>query len=170
MVVRHRLQSLSTMGRPLLAVRVVAGYLNGPRHAQEFAAAVGLVILVLLWSGCTSSLQSVSSSPAADIRPRSAATVAILSPVPGAVVGGTILHVKLSLTGGRIVPQTSTHLTPVTGHIHLILDGSVVSMAYGLDQEVPITKGPHLLQAEFVAADHFPFNPRVISVSDFTAQ
>jgi hypothetical protein len=35
-------------------------------------------------------------------------------------------------------------------------------MAYGLEQEVAVTKGPHLVQAEYVAADHSPFNPRVI--------
>jgi hypothetical protein len=36
-------------------------------------------------------------------------------------------------------------------------------MNYGLEQDVPVTVGSHALKAEFVAADHAPFNPRVWS-------
>jgi len=43
-------------------------------------------------------------------------------------------------------------------------------MTYGLDQEVDVAKGAHLLQAEYVANDHFPFNPRVIVVSTIVVQ
>ena len=107
-------------------------------------------------------------APAATERPSSTAKLTILSPAPGASISGKTLHVPLALTGAVIVPQTSTHLTPDRGHVHLLLDGRVVSMAYGLDQDVAVTPGPHLLQAEFVATDHFPFNPRVIAIVTFT--
>jgi hypothetical protein len=92
----------------------------------------------------------------------------ILSPAPGEAVSGRALHVRLGLSGGTVVPQTSTHLTPDRGHVHLLVDGRVVSMTYGLVQDVSVTPGPHLLQAEFVATDHFPFNPRVIATVTFT--
>jgi len=85
-------------------------------------------------------------------------------------VTGPVLHVRLQLTGAEIVPQTSTHLSPDKGHVHLLLDGRVVSMAYGIAQDVPVTAGTHLLQAEFVATDHFPFNPRVVTTVTFTDQ
>jgi hypothetical protein len=85
-------------------------------------------------------------------------------------VTGSVLHVRLRLTGAQVVPQTSLNLTPDKGHIHLSIDGKVVSMLYGTEQDVPITPGPHLLQAEFVAMDHFPFNPRVIAVATFTSK
>jgi hypothetical protein len=104
------------------------------------------------------------------VRPHSTATLTILAPAPGALVSGPTLHVRLDLTGGEIVPQTSTVLSPDRGHIHLLLDGRVVSMAYGVEQDVPVTPGMHLLQAEFVATDHFPFNPRVITAATFTVK
>jgi hypothetical protein len=43
-------------------------------------------------------------------------------------------------------------------------------MTYGKEQRVPIgylEPGPHVLQAEFVAADHGPFNPRVTAITQF---
>jgi hypothetical protein len=86
------------------------------------------------------------------------------------VVSGPVLRVRLRLTGAEVVPQTSTQLTPDKGHIHLSVDGKVVSMLYGADQDVPVTPGVHLLQAEFVATDHFPFNPRVLTTITFTDQ
>ena len=81
-----------------------------------------------------------------------------------------MLHVRIRLTGGEIVPQTSTQLSPDKGHIHLSLDGKVVSMSYGVEQDIRVTPGVHLLTAEFVATDHFPFNPRLISTVTFTVQ
>lgn len=124
---------------------------------------------VLLVAGCASG-QPASQSSQAQPRPRSTATLTIIEPAPGTVVDGTKLQVRLKLTGGRIVPQTTTDITPSEGHIHLMVDGKVVSMTYGLEQEVEIAKGRHLLEAEFVAADHFPFNPRVLSSAVITSQ
>lgn len=104
--------------------------------------------------------------PPAAVRPTSAATIAFVTPSPGQQVSGDTLEVRLRLQGGRIVPSSSTTLTPDTGHIHLFLDGAIVSMTYGTSQKVPVSglsPGPHRLQAEYVAADHAPFDPRVTS-------
>lgn len=141
------------------------------RGWRRWAAAGAAVILLPLWLGCSPRAQTnAPSSPAPGPRPRSTASLAIASPAPGSEVTGPTLRVTLRLTGGEIVPQTSTNLTPDKGHVHLSLDGKVISMSYGVEQDVPVTPGPHLLQAEFVATDHFPFNPRVISVATFTAK
>ena len=94
----------------------------------------------------------------------------VLSPAPGETVSGSTLHVRLGLSGGEVVPQTSTNLTPDKGHVHLSVDGKIVSMHYGVEQDVAVTPGVHLLQAEFVAMDHFPFNPRVLAAVTFTDQ
>ena len=48
------------------------------------------------------------------------------------------LNVVMTLDGGPIVDTASTTLTPDTGHIHLSLDGTLVSMTYGLVQLVDI--------------------------------
>jgi hypothetical protein len=44
-------------------------------------------------------------------------------------------------------------------------------MNYGLNERLPrLTPGQHLVQVEFVAADHAPFDPRVLAQAAFTVQ
>jgi hypothetical protein len=129
-----------------------------------------LLVTLPFWAGCSARPQPAATQPATQARPRSTGALSVLSPAPGEVVSGPVLHVRLRLTGAEVVPQTSTQLTPDKGHIHLSIDGKVVSMLYGADQDVPVTPGIHLLQAEFVATDHFPFNPRVLTTITFTDQ
>ena len=55
----------------------------------------------------------------------------------------------------------------------MFVDGAIVSMTYGTEQRVPIgglDPGPHVLQAEFVAADHGPFDPRVTAMEQFVTE
>jgi hypothetical protein len=134
---------------------------------------LGAAALVL--AGCAARPQTSSAPPAAGQtpagpRPKSTATIAITSPTPGERISGTTLHVRIQLSGGTIVQQTSTDLSPDRGHIHLSLDGKVVSMSYGVEQDVPVAPGPHLLTVEFVATDHLPFSPRLIKTVTFDAQ
>lgn len=129
-----------------------------------------LLVGALLVGGCASGSTPSSQPAPTQPRPKSTATIAISAPTPGAVVTGPTVSVRITLTGGRIVSQTTTNITPSEGHIHLLVDGKVVSMTYGADQEITVTQGRHLLEAEFVAADHFPFNPRVLSSVLFTSQ
>ena len=96
-------------------------------------------------------------------RPSSPATVTIVQPIAGASVQGPTVHVVLSLTGASIVKATTTNIRPDQGHIHLYVDNVLVSMNYGLEQDLPVHPGTYVLKAEFVAADHAPFNPRVWS-------
>ena len=132
---------------------------------------VPLIVAVMVAAGCGGRAPTGSPAPQPSApRPESAATLAIASPTPGEHVTGSTLHVRIRLTGGTIVPQTSTDLKPDKGHVHLSLDGKVVSMAYGVEQDVTVTTGTHLLTAEFVATDHFPFNPRVLKTVTFDVQ
>ena len=94
-------------------------------------------------------------------RPSSPAKVTIVQPIAGASVQGSSVHVVLSLTGATIVKQTTTNIRPDQGHIHLYVDNVLVSMNYGLEQDLPVHPGTYVLKAEFVASDHAPFNPRV---------
>jgi hypothetical protein len=80
------------------------------------------------------------------------------------------LEVVVDLRGGSIVDAASTDLRPDTGHVHLTVDGRLVSMTYGLAQVIDVgtlPPGEHDLRAEFVAADHVPFSPRVVATVSF---
>ena len=48
----------------------------------------------------------------------------------------------LSLTGATIVPATTTNIQPDQGHVHLYVDNVLVSMNYGLEQDLPVHPGP----------------------------
>lgn len=104
-------------------------------------------------------------------RPATSATIAFVSPPPGGEVDGNLMNVVVDLRGGRIVAQTSTNLQPDAGHIHLLIDGKVESMTEDQSQVLDVSRldaGTHTLEAEFVAMDHGPFNPRVTAIITFT--
>ena len=66
------------------------------------------------------------------------------------------------------MPATSTDLKPDEGHIHVILDGQLVTMTSGTEPTIPdVAPGHHVIQVEFVANDHGPFFPNVVAVSSF---
>jgi hypothetical protein len=144
-------------------------------HAAWRAAALAaLAAAAIAAGGCRGSGAPGGSAAAGGgpraAGPRSTAVLTILSPTPGEQVTGGVLHVRLKLTGAEVVPQTSANLRPDKGHIHLSLDGRIVSMAYGTQQDVSVPAGIHLLTAEFVATDHLPFNPRVVKTVTFEAR
>jgi hypothetical protein len=102
-------------------------------------------------------------------RPSSDAQIQIVSPGDGAEFRGdpAIVQVRLRLLGGTIVARTSTKLVRDEGHVHLSLDGALVSMAYGQQDRLEVVPGTHRLTAEFVAVDHGPFAPRVVATAWF---
>jgi hypothetical protein len=123
-----------------------------------------VLLAALVAAGCTSPATPTHPTIASTgPRPSSPATVEIVEPAQSAMITGDTLHVVLSLTGGTIVPQTTTELRPDEGHVHLYVNSVLVSMNYGLEQDIPVQPGSTVLRAEFVAADHAPFSPRVWS-------
>lgn len=129
--------------------------------------AVGLLIL----ASCGGEPTPGPAASPTTTRPRSTATIRIAEPESGAVVRGTRLLVKVEVKGARVLEKASTDTRPDTGHVHLYLDGKTVTLLAGLQFEITdLTPGKHLLQAEFSAADHGPFNPRVITATAFTVQ
>ncbi|HYN70161.1 MAG TPA: hypothetical protein VEX41_08120 [Candidatus Eisenbacteria bacterium] len=128
-------------------------------------AVLGLALVVaLVLAACgaaTSPTQSASAPAASGARPSSPAVVAIEEPKSGAMIDGDSVHIVLSLTRATIVSATTTDIRPDTGHIHLYVNNVLVSMNYGLEQDIPVHPGTYVVRAEFVAADHAPFNRRV---------
>jgi hypothetical protein len=131
------------------------------------------ITLVVAGVACGGGGENATQSPSPSrsvVRPASTAQLAILNPTPDQTVPTGGVTVKISLTGATIVKQTSTNLSPDKGHVHLLVDGTVVQYTGGLEIATgPLAKGPHLLQVEFVAVDHAPFNPRVIKQVTITA-
>ena len=104
------------------------GFPRVPRPAAWGSAAVAVVCVALIFV-----LPPILTPAPASTRPSSTAQIRILSPTPGQTFQGNPARVpiRLQLTGGHIVTFTSTKLTPDEGHVHLFVDGRLVSMSYG---------------------------------------
>jgi hypothetical protein len=146
----------------------VPGGSGGGRRGAFAAMAVAAVVLAAC-SGGPGANGPPSSTPSA--RPSSTAKLAIVSPEAGSVVSGSTVRVVVSLQDATIVPATSSNIRPDQGHLHLYLDGQIVSMNYQKDATIPdVSPGQHVLRVEFVASDHAPFDPRDFVQVTFTVQ
>lgn len=148
------------------------------KQLRSLPAALALAALVLTGcsgggsssggqSGSGQATTTAGDTTAAD-RPASTGKLAIEAPRNGQVVKGANLTLKVDLTGAKVVPATTTKITPDQGHLHVILDGKLISMNYGLSEKLPrLAPGTHVIQVEFVASDHLPFDPRVMTQAAF---
>ncbi len=108
-----------------------------------------------------------ATAPNSD-RPSSTAKLSIVLPKVGEVVHGSNVDLRVKLQDAKLVPATTTHIVPDEGHLHVILDDTLISMTRGLEQTIPdVAPGEHRIMVEFVASDHAPFDPRVVSVVAF---
>ena len=108
-----------------------------------------------------------ATAPTSD-RPSSTAKLSIIAPKVGEVVHGSSVDLRVKLQGARLVPATTTNIVPDEGHLHVILDDTLISMTQGLEQTIPdVPPGEHRIMVEFVASDHAPFDPRVVAVVAF---
>jgi hypothetical protein len=125
------------------------------------------LVLVLVATACGGGDEQTTGA-----RPRSTATIAIVEPAANDAVSGKTFKVEIDLDGGRISKVVSKDLTPDEGHVHVSIDNELRNQTFGLDDKLttPKKKGRHLLQAEFVAKDHGPFNPRVLSAVPFVVE
>jgi hypothetical protein len=142
-----------------------------PRTGPARAAAVLLAVAALGLAACSGG-NGGSAEPAATTavatRPSSPAKLTIVSPHNGQTVRQSRAEVRLKLVGAKIISQTTTRIQGDEGHVHLLVDGKLVNMNYGLSERLPqLPPGQHVLQVEFVAADHAPFEPRVLTQAAF---
>jgi hypothetical protein len=131
-----------------------------------------LAVAVLALAACSDTDGGGSAAPAttaaAAPRPSSPARLTIMTPRNGQTVKEGA-ELRLGLDNARIINQTTTRIQGDEGHIHLLVDGKLVNMNYGLRQRLPeLTPGQHVVQVEFVAADHAPFEPRILTQAAFT--
>ena len=140
---------------------------------MRLASIVSVAVLAVACSvsACGGGGEGDGASPSATVateRPTSSAELSIASPRNGERVTGDSVRLEIDLQGAEVVDQTSTDLRPDEGHLHVMLDGTLVSMTSGTSQRLSdLTPGEHLLQVEFVANDHAPFDPRVLAAVTF---
>jgi hypothetical protein len=141
---------------------------TGPTGALQRACAFGLGAVAVACFVLGTTLPLFVGAKLSLSRPSTTARLQIISPGEGEVFHGdpVTIPVQMRLEGGRVVATSSLRLVPNEGHIHLSLDGSLVAMT-GLDAHITASPGRHELQAEFVAIDHGPFQPRVLTVVTF---
>jgi len=131
------------------------------RHARILLPLLGTVLAALVAGGCSGGGRSSG-------RPHTDATLQIVAPAPEATTGQDV-DVVMRLTGARLVPPTQVggRLRGDEGHIHVLLDGQLVAMPLSARESLTaLARGPHTVEAEFVASDHLAFaNPVVAAVT-----
>jgi hypothetical protein len=123
-------------------------------------------VAVIVTVACVLGSAACSSSGG---RPTTNATLQIVTPAPNSVTGPNV-DVKLLLAHAQLVPpaQVGGKIVGNLGHIHVSVDGALVSMAIQDVQPVTdLTPGIHTIEAEFVASDHLPFKNRVVAAVTF---
>ncbi len=144
--------------------------------ARPRALGIALVLAVVLTACGNGGEAERSPPPAEEGRPSSPAEIEIVEPPPGAVVDGESVPLEIELRGGRIVEKVATDIRPDEGHVHVALDGETLTLLGGSKEDLvdlagrPLEPGEHLVEVEFVAADHGFFIPRVIATSTFTVE
>ena len=124
----------------------------------------GAMLLAACSSGGGGATPTASAPSPIGPRPSSPAVLKIVSPKNGSTVPATGAEVEISLAGATLTDVTSQTISPDEGHLHVSVDDRLISMTSGLRQKLPpLEPGRHLIQVEFVAADHLPFNPRVLT-------
>jgi hypothetical protein len=143
------------------------------RRPARSAVLVAAAVAALGLAACSGGEEDGAAQPAATTaaaadRPSSPAKLTIVSPRNGQTVTQDRPPLRLGLDGGKIISRTTTRIRGDEGHIHLHVDGKLVDMNYGLRQRLPkLPPGQHVVQVEFVAADHIPFEPRVLTQAAF---
>lgn len=149
---------------------------SGARAARAVAVVAAVAVAVAAVSACGGSQDADAgpTTPSVSIaveRPASTGVLTIVSPTNGERIAGDTAQLEIDLQGATIVDQTSTDLQPDEGHLHVMVDGELVSMTSGTSQLLgDLARGDHLVQVEFVANDHAPFDPRVLAAVTFEVQ
>jgi hypothetical protein len=149
-------------GGPGVSLGILAGAL--------FIAAVYLMvkkgpprtILLLVLVSIAIGIGAVAAPPASpDVH------IAIEEPADGATVPAGEVAIRVALSGATLA--SSSDASSGAGHLHVLVDGEVVSMTGTLVTRVTLEPGAHTVEAEYVSADHRPLSPRVLARADVTA-
>ncbi len=95
----------------------------------------------------------------------------VITPIDGQVIPSPEVRVALRLlepSGKAWIPTPD--LSPARGHIHVAVDGRILSMLWQPSFVIPVSRGSHAVTVEYVASDHRPFAPRVLVTRRITVR
>jgi hypothetical protein len=143
-------------------------------HRHRVVALAGALALAAALAGCSGGDNNGGPTPTSDTlgpRPSSPAKLTIDAPRNGATVPASGAKLEVSLAKAKIVNLTTRNIKPSEGHIHVLVDDQLVAMNYQLSGKLPkLDPGTHVVKVEFVAADHLPFDPRVLTQAAFVVK
>lgn len=95
------------------------------------------------------------------------ATVSFASPEDGATVPAREpITIEIDLGGGDL----ATSASDAGGHLHIYVDGSVISMPSTTSTEVELEPGEHELKVEYVDFEHASYDPPISETITVTAE
>jgi len=143
-------------------------------RGSRVAALAAALLLAAGLAGCGGGDKDAGASPTSDTlgpRPSSPAKLTILAPRNGATEPASGAELKVRLGKAKITNLTTRNIEPDKGHIHVLVDEKLVAMNYQLSGKLPkLDPGTHVVKVEFVAADHLPFDPRVLTQAAFVVE
>lgn len=133
---------------------------------KRFALLAASVTVLAACGSAPASPTPAPTRPTAPLgnRPSSPAHIWFIAPTSNETVHGSVLHIDIGISGAQLTTSTSTNISPTLGHIHLYTNNALNYMNYKPTLDLPVAPGlTYAIYAEFVATDHFPFDPRVIT-------
>lgn len=142
-------------------------FLRVPRPAAWL-----LVVLAVASVAGAVALPGLVKPKIASLRPTTKAVVKIVEPQAGETFTGdpAIVPIRIDLEGASLASASSTSVTPDQGHIHVSLDGLLISMTQQEEGMIDVAPGRHTIVVDFVAGDHGPFNPPVLDRVSFLVE
>lgn len=96
--------------------------------------------------------------------------ISITTPDDGATVNSAEpVTIEVDVRGATLV-QATTSDDPRAGHLHISVDGGLISMISESSSTVEIEPGRHEIKAEFTTVDHRSFDPAVTDTITVTAE
>jgi hypothetical protein len=145
-----------------VALLAVAGYLffqKSTRRGVPVAIAAGGLVMA---GG--SFLITIGGSVSSDAR------VEITAPDDGELVPAQEpTRLAVAVRNGELTKSTSS-TDPSKGHLHVFVDGELVSMPTTAEMATTLPPGEHTITVEFTAANHTSFSPRVTDEIEVTAR
>jgi cytochrome c oxidase assembly factor CtaG len=163
--------TVAGLGLALAGWFMVARSRRGRSGPSRFGYALLLAGLLVFLGGpdLIGSIAAYRAGPPPPTRAR----LEVVEPRDGQVVPSSHVSVGLRVlqpADGGVAWSPVSLLSPTQGHIHVYVDGRLVSMSLQPSLVVQVPPGRHAITVEYVASDHRSFSPPVVVRRQITIQ